>query len=617
MLPRSAVPDPAPLDAAANLRAALTLLGGLQAGGLTALVLCPGSRSSPLALAAGLLETRGLPLYTGIDERSAAFFGLGLARASGTPVGVITTSGTAVANLLPAAVEADMGAVGLLLLSADRPARLKGCGANQTVNQESFLRAAVRWLGQGDPAGLGHMNAQGLLALAEQAIGACLGNAAGGAPAGPVHLNLPFDEPLHSSAAGWQEAQAWLSTQLSTQAWGKTLGPAAAPGAAAPSPPPLALDPDRPGVVVAGPWRGTPQQWPGHVEALRQWQQRTGWPVLADGLSGLRGLADLVLVGAYDLVLNDPAPWLAVDQVLRLGPLPASRRLQTWLAEGRGEQRLISEGEPRRLDPLGTVQQQWSQGLEAWCAALPQATWGGQPAVQALALQARWRQADDAVQQLLRHQLQTPAGPPDAPISEPQLARTLSGLLPEGLPLVIANSSPVRDWESFADPGAAARAVLSFRGASGIDGTLSLACGVAEALGRAVLLSGDLALLHDSNGWLWRQQLRGQLTVVLINNGGGGIFEQLPIRDPAAPHGPAAMPFERLFAMPQAVDQALLCQAHGVPSRSVSRAHEFPNALSWALQQPLALLEVHTDRRADAALRQRLRTMALAAIGAP
>ena len=191
---------------------------------------------------------------------------------------------------------------------------------------------------------------------------------------------------------------------------------------------------------------------------------------------------------------------------------------------------------------------------------------------------------------------------------------------------MLANSSPVRDWESFAVGDGPPRPVLAFRGASGIDGTLSLACGVAQACGRAVLISGDLALLHDANGWLWRSQLTGQLTILVIDNGGGGIFEQLPIRpdpagapdaagpnqaavtDPSVTTDPAVvMDFERLFAMPQPVDPVALAAVHGVPGRLCGGWEELERDLSWALQQPLALLRLVTDRRQDALLRQRLR----------
>jgi 2-succinyl-5-enolpyruvyl-6-hydroxy-3-cyclohexene-1-carboxylate synthase len=178
--------------------------------------------------------------------------------------------------------------------------------------------------------------------------------------------------------------------------------------------------------------------------------------------------------------------------------------------------------------------------------------------------------------------------------------------------VMLASSSPVRDWESFADRRTAWRAIHGFRGASGIDGTLSIACGLAEACGRLVLVTGDLALLHDANGWLWARQLRGRLTVVLIENGGGGIFEQLPIRT----EPPGRLDFERLFAMPQAVDQLALAALHGVPGRRLLHPRELDAALAWALERPFALLEVCTHRRGDAGLRQRLRRQVGAATAA-
>jgi 2-succinyl-5-enolpyruvyl-6-hydroxy-3-cyclohexene-1-carboxylate synthase len=299
---------------------------------------------------------------------------------------------------------------------------------------------------------------------------------------------------------------------------------------------------------------------------------------------------------------------LAVDQVLRLGSLPASRRLQQWLQDLGGDQVLVSQGDPRRLDPLGTVlsQRQWSAGLKRWLEALPGLDDGAGPAAACLDLQRRWCRADASVQGLLDQQLEGSDPLGQVRLGEVWLARRLSRLLPADWPLMLASSSPVRDWESFADPAAPARMIHGFRGASGIDGTLSMACGLAEAHGRLVLISGDLALLHDANGWLWQRQLRGQLTVVLIENGGGGIFEQLPIRLPP----PGAMDFERLFAMPQAVDLLDLAAASGVVGRRVERPQQLPEALEWALNQPMALLELRTDRRADAELRTRLRTMA-------
>jgi 2-succinyl-5-enolpyruvyl-6-hydroxy-3-cyclohexene-1-carboxylate synthase len=627
--------ESSPADRAeANLRAALLLLGALQRAGLGHAVLCPGSRSAPLALAAGLLQHRRLRLHTALDERSAAFFALGLARATGVPAAVITTSGSAVAQLLPACVEADHGAIPLLLLSADRPDRLKGCGANQSVNQEDFLRRSCRWFGQASGTGLGGMEPAAVQALAAEAYLRSLGlkslGGNGALPAGPVHLNLPFEEPLHVGAAS-------LASLADSLAMGPALlgEPALSIGAPTTMPAPpssvaeppssvadpsgsvhgaraavspsaalAALDPDRPGVVVAGPWRGSPHAWQAHLDALILWQRRSGWPVLADPLSGLRGQAQLSCVGGYDLLLESPDPILAPSQVLRLGSLPASRRLERWLAGLDAEQVLVSEGDSRSLDPLAVLRAQTAAGMRAWV--------GGQlngpsvaPSAAACRLATTWRDAEARLQALLDQALRK--GPPSAGAwNEPALARHLSRLLPPGLAVMLANSSPVRDWETFADPAAPSRPMVGFRGASGIDGTLSEACGLAEALGSCLLISGDLALLHDANGWLWRPQLQGRLTVLVIDNGGGGIFEQLPIRiEPAE-----LLDFDRLFAMPQPVDPLALAQAHGVPARLIASPADLPADLAWALAQPFSLLVVRTDRRHDAELRRRLRTMA-------
>jgi len=577
-------------SADANLRAALVLLEGLRACGLRRLVLCPGSRSAPLAVAAGLLAARGLDLLTAVDERSAAFLALGLGRGDGRPAAVVTTSGSAVANLLPAVVEADSGAVPLLLLTADRPARLKGCAANQTVNQEAFLAPCCRLTHDGDPRGLAAMDAAALQDLAACAWRACLG-----APWGPVHLNLPFEEPLHVDAAALEAAAL---EPVSMESALLAPGPAGDLPQHLRAAPAALLDPDRPGVVVAGPWRGTADALAPFAEALRRWQQRSGWPVLADALSGLRGWPGLQLIHGYDLLLAEGHGLPPAPQLLRLGPMPASRRLQQWIAACSGPQLLISETDPRNLDAGLAPTERWVFGLEAWVQAGPA---GGSAPAENQALCQRWLQCDADCQWLLDADLDRFRP------NEPALSRLLSQALPAGLPLMLASSSPVRDWDSFAAAAAPQRPVFAFRGASGIDGTLSLAAGLACSSGALVLLTGDLALLHDANGWLWRQQLQARgarLCVVLIDNGGGGIFEQLPIRLEEAS---SAMDFERLFAMPQAIDHRQLAHGYGVPSRALTQLDELEDALAWGLQQPMALLALRTDRRADAELRRQLR----------
>ena len=559
---------------------------GLIELGLRRLVLCPGSRSGSLATAAGLLASSGqLQLNTAIDERSAAFLALGLATAGGSAVAVVTTSGTAVANLLPAVIEADRSCQPLLVITADRPIRLKACGANQTVNQEDFLRPACRWCGNGAPEGLHAMASPAVLELAALAWSQAHG--ADQAAAGPVHLNLPVEEPIH---APLQEHQPLLDAVLARDE--ASLFPLQ-PSTIQSNRDVPRLDPSRPGVVIAGPWRGLAQDLSAHQQAVRSWLVCSGWPLLADPLSALP--VDLPgRLHHWDLQLEQlisPEPL----QVLRLGPLPASRRLEVWLQRNAGDQVLITEGEPRYLDPLGLATQ-WSGGLAAWCSAQPL----DQASRPLSADHSAWLRRDQALGLWLEEQLV-----PEGPVSEPALAFQLADLLPPGLPVMLAASSPVRDWLTWSGRAGSDRRCFSFRGASGIDGTLSLAMGLALETGPMLLVTGDLALLHDSNGWLHGQSDGPPLVVLLIDNGGGGIFQQLPIEQ-ASPKR-----FDALFAMPQRVNPIALAAAHGVPGRSIAVIDDLPEALSWALaQQGPVLLRVCTDRHADAAFRRKLRSAA-------
>ena len=552
-------------------------------------MLCPGSRSGPLALAAaGLTKAGLLTLTTAIDERSAGFHALGLSTASGIATAVITTSGTAVANLLPAAVEADRSCQPLLLISADRPMRLKNKGANQTVNQEAFLTPVCRWCASGPLDGaIGEFDHE-LQTLAHNAWLHLHQQP------GPVHLNCPFDEPLLPDLkdqqlfwAQWQGADPLIGTP-NPEYW--------RPTEEAP-----ALEPDQPGVIIAGPWRGLSTNLKSYQHALIAWQKRSGWPVLADPLSAIPGSLGGV-IRHWDLLLPNGLSNLPPSaQVLRLGPMPASRRLEAWISSQEGPQLLITENEPRTLDPLG-VAQQWGGGFACWwqqhslqLKAVAEISSVGPPRAES-ALQA-WSAADVGVPPHLRDLL-----PLQGAVTEPALMLAMAQLLPDAMPLMLAASSPVRDWQAFAAADTGRRRCYSFRGASGIDGTLSLALGLAAELGPTVLITGDLALLHDSNGWLLATAANLPLFVVMIDNGGGGIFEQLPIE--TSPE----QAFEQLFAMPQQVDQLALAAAHAVPVRQLACLEDLPAALEWGwgCSGP-ALLRVCTNRRNDAKLRLDLR----------
>ena len=567
------------------------MLQTLQQQGLRHVVLCPGSRSGPLALAAAGLQRAGLiTLSTAIDERSAGFHALGRSSASGTATAVITTSGTAVANLLPAAVEADRSSQPLLLISADRPLRLKNKGANQTVNQEAFLTPVCRWCGSGPLDGLNAGMEQELQALAHKAWRHLHQQP------GPVHLNVPFEEPLlpdlnqqNAFWSQWNRSEPEAITH-SAEPWTPTSNNA-----------PPALDPDQPGVIVAGPWRGLSSTLAPYQAALIAWQQRSGWPVLADPLAAIpNGLGGVIRY--WDLLLPNGLSQLPANaQVLRLGSMPASRRLEAWLASQKGPQLLITEDDPRPLDPLD-VAQQWSGGLAQWWQQLSPQLNRSPAEVSAGAQQTRsllnaWENADAAVGKRLSALL-----PIQEAANEPALMLALAQLLPAALPVMLAASSPVRDWQAFAAGDTGSRRCFSFRGASGIDGTLSLALGLAAELGPTVLITGDLALLHDSNGWLLASANQLPLFVLLIDNAGGGIFEQLPIETTPSDG------FDQLFAMPQRVDPLALAAAHSIPVRQLACLDDLPTALEWGLDRSgPALLRVCTDRRNDAQLRRNLR----------
>ena len=601
---------------------ALDLLEALSLHGLHHVVVCPGSRSGPLALAAGGLAHQGdLKLITAIDERSAGFLALGIAMSTGTAAAVITTSGTAVANLLPAAVEADCSCQPLLFLTADRPDRLKNRGANQTVNQEDFLCSVCRWFIQGPGGGLPQYSSQQLAQMAEQAW------LHAHHPAGPVHLNLPFEEPLHASAA--EQHFIWLElserrlalhatkqkssalnadSPLNTKTTANVEAGSKSPNAKLLSlPQKFHLDPALPGVVVAGPWRGSSEHLPAFQNGLNQWLQLSGWPLLADPLAAV-GHDQPGCIHSWELLLPDLAPSKPEGfQILRVGPMPASRRLEQWLLRLAGKQVLVTEFEQRSLDPLGLAEQ-FSEGMAQWWQRLmasPDRLFNSPepPSQQNQSLLDDWRHLDAALDSRLDQQL-----PLAGAASEPSLARWLAKLLPQDLPVMLAASSPVRDWLSFGGSGAQQRRCFSARGASGLDGTLSMAMGLALASGPTVLISGDLALLHDSNGWLHSNPERPPLVVILIDNNGGGLFQQLPLE--TSPE----QAFEALFAMPQQVDQLSLAKAHGIPSRQLACLEDLQEALDWALAQASpALLRVCTDRLSDAELRQQLRNLALKA----
>ncbi len=543
---------------------ARVLLDELARSGVEVLTVSPGSRSSPLVLAASADDR--FRILVQIDERSAGFFALGCGKATGRPAGVITTSGTAVANLFPAVVEAAQSEVPLLLLTADRPPRLRGADANQAIDQTHLFGRYVRAFHELSPEQVNGATLRHLRSVACRAVADAMGD-----PGGPVHLNLPFDKPLEPVAVPGD-----LPVDLAERAPEAMEGR----GDGAPFtrifPRRIGADPEllaalrrelagaRRPLLVAGP---VPRPWEvGPV--LAKFAADTGVPLLADPLSGARFTAPAP-VGGYDLFLRDPVVrgTLEADLVIRVGGTPTSTALHGYL-EGLNEARhLVVDGGGRWKDHLTLAHRYLPADPALLFAALQE---DGSPDTPLTpVMESRWprlwERAEGAARRVVR---ELDGGEP----FEGWVAReVVSRTPPEGI-LFVSSSMPVRDVDTFAHPGGAGGVgplVLGNRGASGIDGIVSAAAGVSLAGGKRVTaLVGDLALLHDQNGLASLRDPGVKVTLVVVNNDGGGIFHLLPIRgyEPdftrffATPHGRAP---ERIAAVQDLPFRRL--EAHGTP----------------------------------------------------
>jgi 2-succinyl-5-enolpyruvyl-6-hydroxy-3-cyclohexene-1-carboxylate synthase len=550
-----------------------TLVDEWVRGGVLDAVVCPGSRSTPVALA--LADDPRMRVHVHHDERSAGFIGLGLSL-RGRPAVVLTTSGTAAVELHPAAVEAHHARVPLLLVTADRPPELWDVGAPQTIDQTHLFGRAVRWFaepGVPDAATRGSWRSLGARAVA----------AATGVPPGPVHLNLAFREPLvgtpgtlppaRSVGPGWPEGRPWTMT---------------APGLA----PPTSDDAFRiqelsgaAGVIVAGLRCGA-------ADRIHRLAAALGWPVLADPRSGCRTTTGTT-VGAADAILRhrDTAERLGPEVVLRMGEPPASRVLNTWITDSGATEVLVHEqgawiDPDRRLDRIvvGQPSEWWDPLIAGVTPAEPSWLDG-------------WQEAEAAAQQAIDDVLAQHAEP-----TEPGVARTLLAELPDHARLVVASSMPIRDLEWYGAPRAGVW-VEANRGANGIDGVLSTALGVALASNApTVALVGDLAFLHDTSALVGLVRRPADLTVVVVDNDGGGIFSFLPQR--------AQLPaerFEQILGTPHGVDIGALGEVHGLRVTRPERSADIGPAVRGALGSPgPQLVHVRTDRDANVAVHDEL-----------
>lgn len=537
-----------PVTARLNTLWSAVFVEELVRHGVETFVVAPGSRSTPLVAAiAANPRARGEVLT---DERVAAFVALGHGRATGRPAALVTTSGTAAAHAYPAVLEADADGVPLLVLSADRPPELRGTGANQTLDQVHLFGGHVRW--DADlPAPSPDVPLEAVLRWAATAAHRAV------AGRGPVHVNLMYRKPLEpvdvTPNPGLWPRPDRPGKRLSVPRRG--LGERDARDLVA-----LLAGAERGLVVIGGLADGDERR------AAREIVARLGWPTFADLASGLRLGAAPPVVPLFGALLAEPsfADEATPDVVLQLGGRLISAQLEGWLAGARPREHVRVAREPERLDPTGAVTWAVDADLTSLVALVPERP--VDPRV------ARWRDRSAHLEAEL--DAAHPA------LTEPRVARLVSRSLPVGGALFAGNSMPIRELDRWAASDGAPVVVGANRGASGIDGLMATATGFARGLGRpTTLLLGDQSFAHDVGALAAVAALAPSLTIVVVNNGGGRIFERLPI----ARHREL---LDRWFTAPQVWSIGAACAAYGVPHAAVSDEPALVVALAREIPGP-------------------------------
>lgn len=561
------------------------LVETLQRLGLKTAVICPGSRSTPLAIAfAQHDQIEAIPI---LDERSAGFFALGVAKATGCPVVLVCTSGTAGANFYPAVIEAKESRVPLLVLTADRPPEMRDCHSGQTIDQLKLYGNYPNWqtelaVPSWELAMLNYLR-QTIIHAWERVLFPT---------PGAVHLNIPFRDPL---APLEQSETSQLTDILQLDHFFAIFNHNAHPHAFNQSQQFLSYWQEwqscQQGIIIAG--SAQPQEAEKYCKAIAFLSTTLNLPVLAEGLSPVRNYAQLNpnLISTYDLILRNRklADQLRPKMVIQIGELPISKELRAWLDETQ-PQRWIVDPSHHNFDPLHGQTIHLRTNIESLVAhILP--TMGELGSSNSSYLKD-WHQAEIKVRSAIDQKMTCINH-----FFEGKAAWLLSQILPENTPLFIANSMPVRDVEFFWQVNNLGIQPYFNRGANGIDGTLSTALGMAHRNQSSVMLTGDLALLHDTNGFLLRNKFVGHLTIILINNNGGGIFEMLPISH-------FEPPFEEFFATPQDINFAKLCCTYGVEHQIIKSWSQFQELLKLLPTKSIRVLELQTNRKADAKWRQ-------------
>ena len=571
----------APNAATAQAR---VLADELARAGVRHVVVCPGSRSAALAIA--VHEDPRLAVHVHPDERSAAFVALGVGRASGVPAAVVVTSGTAVANLLPAAVEADRGGVPLLLISADRPPELRDTGANQTIGQRDLLGPGLRWAAE---LGVAEDRADAVRtwrSVAARAVAAATG-ALGGAP-GPVHLNVPTREPTVPVTDDGRTVGTPFTTPLDGRGafapWTVVRRAPRIPGSDVLDALAARFAGVERGLLVVGAEAG-PGTPAAAVDAL---SRATGWPVLAEGQTAARHGARALRAGS----------WLAADAAFAAAHRPdLVVRLGRPTVQGSWG-RLAAAGVQLLVDPDGAWHDPWRSVGEMLVA-------DPGPVLAAVAARlatdaasdwdAAWRAADAAASAAVTAAVDAAPG-----LTGLAVARETLAAVPAGASLVVGASLPVRDVDLMPSARPEVRLVAN-RGAAGIDGTVGTTLGVAVSTGTPTwALMGDHTLLHDANGLLLQADAPDvAFTLVVVDNGGGHVFDALP----PGRHAPA---LARLFTAPHGRDLADVARLHGLGATAVTDRRALVAALASRAAEGSggALVVVRVDPARDLEVRR-------------
>ena len=571
-----------------NLAWARAIFRALADFGVEEVEIAPGSRSAPLVLAYRSLPRLKARIH--LDERSAGFFAVGYGRSHLGPAAVVTTSGTAVANLLPAVVEADMSDVPLIVITADRPPAMRGADANQTIDQPGIFGGFVRFAADLPMPSQGALESGAARSMIETVQRAA--RHAVGPPSGPVHLNVPFDKPLQpESPEGFDPNPTPEEAVDDVEAaapghWGRTR-PARVRGYDRDTVLVHRLKTARRPLVVAGPATDPGQHGPAAARFAARWSV----PTLADPLSGARFTPCIgdppsaPILGAYDHFLRVPdvVRRFVPDFIIRVGRTPTSGVLEGALAEWTKATQIVIDDGAHRKDHQGLANHYLNASAARVLSRLADGEDIPDPAPR-LPWTRAWTELEAASWEAIA------AEPPD-PDNEGDYAAAVVRALPPGATLFVSSSMPVRDVDAYGRPGARDLQVLGNRGASGIDGIVSSVLGCAGGgAGPVAGLIGDLAFYHDMNGLLAARDQELNVVFVLVDNDGGGIFHMLPIRD----FEPVFTP---CFATPHGLDFRHAARLYGLPFADVATPDELEKAVAAAVGRAgTEVIRVRTDR---------------------